>query len=248
MRRLGNAYTASVFASLASLVSNKAADLKGKRAAVFSYGSGLASSFFALRFDADLEDMAQKMDLLKRLSATEVRPCQEFVDALKASHCIFSPALADLSLVDARAGTQLERLDTFWFNGIPRAEYLLPQAVRFQVQKDVWCCTSSVDHRCGLVISFSIGGQKSILLDIYILLALIHAIQIHTRTRLRRQSSHGSAAVLYSIHDQGTAVGIASHSPAFSIQHLHYTWQQDRHAVCAVSTGSGDNAKRPRIR
>jgi len=83
MRRLGNAYTASVYASLASLISTSASTLVGKRVGVFSYGSGLASSFFALRIDASVEEMSQKMDLLSRLEKTQVRPCQEFIDALK---------------------------------------------------------------------------------------------------------------------------------------------------------------------
>jgi hydroxymethylglutaryl-CoA synthase len=46
----GNMYCASVYSSLCSLLMNVDSEkLQGKRIGIFSYGSGLASSFFSLR-------------------------------------------------------------------------------------------------------------------------------------------------------------------------------------------------------
>lgn len=69
----GNMYTASVYGGLVSLLSNvKGEDIAGKRVGIFSYGSGLASSFFSLRVVGDVCEMAQKVDLHKRLEARRV--------------------------------------------------------------------------------------------------------------------------------------------------------------------------------
>ena len=66
----GNMYTASVYGSLVSLLSNIAADqLKGRRVAIFSYGSGLASSLFSMKVTGDVTEMAQKLALHQRLDA-----------------------------------------------------------------------------------------------------------------------------------------------------------------------------------
>lgn len=69
----GNMYTASVYGGLVSLLSNvKGEDIAGKRVGIFSYGSGLASSFFSLRVVGDVSEMAEKVDLHKRLEARRV--------------------------------------------------------------------------------------------------------------------------------------------------------------------------------
>jgi hydroxymethylglutaryl-CoA synthase len=82
-RRCGNMYTASLYGGLASLVSAIApADLKGKRISLFAYGSGCASSFFAIRVKGDTTEIRRKLDLLNRLAAMTVVPCQDYVDAL----------------------------------------------------------------------------------------------------------------------------------------------------------------------
>ncbi|KAF5833332.1 3-hydroxy-3-methylglutaryl coenzyme A synthase [Dunaliella salina] len=47
-RRVGNAYTASLYIGLAGLWADKGSDLRGKRILLFSFGSGVVSSFFAL--------------------------------------------------------------------------------------------------------------------------------------------------------------------------------------------------------
>ncbi|KAI4106314.1 MAG: hypothetical protein LQ339_003051 [Xanthoria mediterranea] len=69
----GNMYTASVYGSLVSLMSNvSGGDIAGKRIGIFSYGSGLASSLFSLRVVGDVSEMVTKVDLHKRLDARRV--------------------------------------------------------------------------------------------------------------------------------------------------------------------------------
>ena len=46
-RQLGNAYTASLYVGLASLLENDAKDLSGERVGCFSYGSGCVGEFFS---------------------------------------------------------------------------------------------------------------------------------------------------------------------------------------------------------
>ncbi|KAJ7180778.1 hydroxymethylglutaryl-coenzyme A synthase C terminal-domain-containing protein [Mycena filopes] len=83
-RRLGNMYTASLYGCLASLLSTvPSAELQGKRASLYAFGSGCAGSFFTLRIKGDTSEIAEKMDLLNRLKKMKVVPCQEFVDALE---------------------------------------------------------------------------------------------------------------------------------------------------------------------
>ena len=66
----GNMYTASLYGSLCALLSNVAADdIKGKRIALFSYGSGLASSLFSMKINGDVSRIVENLDLHKRLEA-----------------------------------------------------------------------------------------------------------------------------------------------------------------------------------
>ncbi|KAJ7105470.1 hydroxymethylglutaryl-coenzyme A synthase N terminal-domain-containing protein [Mycena crocata] len=83
-RRLGNMYTASLYGCLASLLSTvPSAELQGKRASLYAFGSGCAGSFFTLKIKGDTSEIATKMDLLNRLAKMKVVPCQDFVDALE---------------------------------------------------------------------------------------------------------------------------------------------------------------------
>ncbi|KAK5169855.1 3-hydroxy-3-methylglutaryl coenzyme A synthase [Saxophila tyrrhenica] len=71
----GNMYCASVYGSLISLLSNVSSDgMQGKRIAIFSYGSGLASSMFSLRVRGSTEEMRSKVDLQKRLDERRTVP------------------------------------------------------------------------------------------------------------------------------------------------------------------------------
>lgn len=77
----GNMYTASVYSGLASLLSNiDSKDLLGKRIALFSYGSGLASSLFSIRVNGSTKDISEKIDLLKRLETRRVVEPQVYDD------------------------------------------------------------------------------------------------------------------------------------------------------------------------
>ena len=64
----GNMYCASVYGSLISLLCNISSDdLQGKRVAIFSYGSGLASSMFSLKIKGSVQEIRDKVDLHTRL-------------------------------------------------------------------------------------------------------------------------------------------------------------------------------------
>lgn len=81
--RCGNMYTGSLYGGLSSLVSTvEPQNLRGKRIAMYAYGSGAASSFFTIRVKGDTSVIREKLDLINRLESMKVVPCQEFVDAL----------------------------------------------------------------------------------------------------------------------------------------------------------------------
>jgi len=85
MKRLGNMYTASLYGALASLIDSVGGsdEVIGKNVGMFSYGSGLASSFFQIGFRGEVKEMREKMDLKARLASMSVSPCAEWIDALK---------------------------------------------------------------------------------------------------------------------------------------------------------------------
>lgn len=101
MRRLGNAYTASLYACLASLVDDQGASLVGKRVAMFSYGSGLAASFFAVNVKRDPSSIKNTLDLQNRFQQMSVRPCQEFTEALDVRSVLQMPC--DVASADCLA-------------------------------------------------------------------------------------------------------------------------------------------------
>ncbi|KAF4553649.1 Hydroxymethylglutaryl-CoA synthase [Elsinoe fawcettii] len=69
----GNMYSASVYGSLCSLISNVSnSDLQGRRVGIFSYGSGLASSLFSLKIKGSVEDIQKKLDLQARIDSRRV--------------------------------------------------------------------------------------------------------------------------------------------------------------------------------
>ena len=71
----GNMYCASVYGSLISLLCNVPSDeIQGKRVAVFSYGSGLASSMFSLKVKGSTEAIRKQVDLHQRLDARRTVP------------------------------------------------------------------------------------------------------------------------------------------------------------------------------
>nr|P54961.1 RecName: Full=Hydroxymethylglutaryl-CoA synthase 1; Short=HMG-CoA synthase 1; AltName: Full=3-hydroxy-3-methylglutaryl coenzyme A synthase 1 [Blattella germanica]ALM02099.1 hydroxymethylglutaryl-CoA synthase 1 [synthetic construct]CAA52032.1 hydroxymethylglutaryl-CoA synthase [Blattella germanica] len=67
--QVGNMYTPSLYGGLVSLlVSKSAQELAGKRVALFSYGSGLASSMFSLRISSDASAKSSLQRLVSNLS------------------------------------------------------------------------------------------------------------------------------------------------------------------------------------
>lgn len=82
----GNMYCASVYGGLVSLLSNVDGEsLVGKRIGVFSYGSGLASSFFSMKVTADTAEFSDKVDLHRRLQARRTVP-PEVYDEVRGWH------------------------------------------------------------------------------------------------------------------------------------------------------------------
>jgi hydroxymethylglutaryl-CoA synthase len=69
----GNMYCGSVYASLCSLLANvDSQTAQGKRIALFSYGSGLASSLFSFIVKGSYENIAKSLDIQNRLDARRV--------------------------------------------------------------------------------------------------------------------------------------------------------------------------------
>ncbi|KAI1078044.1 hydroxymethylglutaryl-CoA synthase [Whalleya microplaca] len=66
----GNMYCASLWSGLASIIGNvDSATLQGKRIGLFSYGSGLAASFFSARINGSTEEISKILDIPNKLAA-----------------------------------------------------------------------------------------------------------------------------------------------------------------------------------
>jgi hydroxymethylglutaryl-CoA synthase len=77
----GNMYCGSVYGSLCSLLSNISNEqLQDKRIALFSYGSGLASSMFSFKVRGSIENIQKKLDLQARLDSRRVVPPETYDD------------------------------------------------------------------------------------------------------------------------------------------------------------------------
>lgn len=75
----GNMYCASVYGSLVALMSNvPSEEFKGRRIGIFSYGSGLASSFFSMKVVGDISPMVKQLDLHERLEARTTLPPETY--------------------------------------------------------------------------------------------------------------------------------------------------------------------------
>ncbi|RAK98873.1 hydroxymethylglutaryl-CoA synthase [Aspergillus ibericus CBS 121593] len=75
----GNMYTASLYCSLISLISNiDLTSAKEKTIGMFSYGSGLSSTLFALKVTGDLAPMVQKINLMARLKERIIATPEEY--------------------------------------------------------------------------------------------------------------------------------------------------------------------------
>ncbi|CAH0056459.1 unnamed protein product [Clonostachys solani] len=86
----GNMYCASVWGGLASLLSFvEPKNLEGKRIALFSYGSGLAASFFSFRINGSVENISKVLNIPARLEARRAVPPETYdsmCDLRKQAH------------------------------------------------------------------------------------------------------------------------------------------------------------------
>lgn len=75
----GNMYCASVYGSLVALLSNAPREgFTDRRVGIFSYGSGLASSFFSLKVVGDISPMVKQLNLHERLDARRTVPPETY--------------------------------------------------------------------------------------------------------------------------------------------------------------------------
>lgn len=80
----GNMYSASLYSALASLLSHvDEKELAGKRISLFSYGSGLAASFFSLQVKGDISKIVQNLDLKNQLKDRKTITPEEYEECLK---------------------------------------------------------------------------------------------------------------------------------------------------------------------
>lgn len=87
----GNMYTASVYGGLVSLLSNIQFDpTQPKRVAIFSYGSGLASSMFSFKIVGDVSTISKKLNLNNRLESRRTVPPQEYDNVCISRSCCHS--------------------------------------------------------------------------------------------------------------------------------------------------------------
>lgn len=97
----GNMYCASVWGGLAGLISLvDSATLQGKRIGLFSYGSGLASSFCSFRVAGSTEKIANILDIPNRLAARHAVPPQTY-DDVRYHFALLLLLLLSLSLLEA---------------------------------------------------------------------------------------------------------------------------------------------------
>uniref|UniRef100_A0A0D9XAF9 Hydroxymethylglutaryl-CoA synthase n=1 Tax=Leersia perrieri TaxID=77586 RepID=A0A0D9XAF9_9ORYZ len=87
-KQIGNMYTASLYAALASVIYNKHGSLDGQRILMFSYGSGLTSTMFSLRLrdgqhPFSLMSIASVLDVTTKLESRHVTSPEKFIETLK---------------------------------------------------------------------------------------------------------------------------------------------------------------------
>eukprot|EP00190_Bangiopsis_sp_CCMP1999_P006900 CAMPEP_0198722348 /NCGR_PEP_ID=MMETSP1475-20131203/112_1 /TAXON_ID= ORGANISM="Unidentified sp., Strain CCMP1999" /NCGR_SAMPLE_ID=MMETSP1475 /ASSEMBLY_ACC=CAM_ASM_001111 /LENGTH=443 /DNA_ID=CAMNT_0044483251 /DNA_START=103 /DNA_END=1431 /DNA_ORIENTATION=- len=109
-KRIGNAYTASLWSSLAALLEDQGDELIGKRILMFSYGSGLASSMFSVRVINSVANIASKLSIRSNLDERTLRSPEFYSEVLARKE--------ELYQVLGKKSTQ--SLDDLW----PDATYL----------------------------------------------------------------------------------------------------------------------------
>mmetsp|Transcript_32268 Transcript_32268/g.126275 ORF Transcript_32268/g.126275 Transcript_32268/m.126275 type:complete len:313 (+) Transcript_32268:607-1545(+) len=113
-KRIGNAYTASLWSSLAAILEEKGDELVGKRILMFSYGSGLASSMFIVRVASPIGKLSSSLFIKDRLDARRIVDPEHFTDVLERKekkYCTFSVEPAQELAELWPQTTCLERID-----------------------------------------------------------------------------------------------------------------------------------------
>ncbi len=83
-KQLGNSYTGSLYASLASLIATQTdQQLHHKRALLFSYGSGSAATMFSATFAKSVANIRQKLDIQNRLEHRRSVTAEEYLETMK---------------------------------------------------------------------------------------------------------------------------------------------------------------------
>ena len=105
-RKIGNIYTGSLYLSLISLVFNRSeADLQGKRAFMYSYGSGVSASSFSVRFSPSFSKSI-------------------FLNTQRVSEMVFGRTKVDISTFDALNLLREKHYNGFNISNVPRSEHL----------------------------------------------------------------------------------------------------------------------------
>ncbi|KAG9297963.1 hypothetical protein G9A89_018791 [Geosiphon pyriformis] len=80
----GNMYTASLYGALISLLATVPSDdLIGKRVGLFSYGSGLAATFFSLQIISPITNIVEQLDLHNRLDLRVELTPEQFQEIMR---------------------------------------------------------------------------------------------------------------------------------------------------------------------
>nr|CAG8566236.1 2878_t:CDS:2 [Entrophospora candida] len=120
--QIGNMYCASLYGTLVSLLSSEdVKDLIGKRVAMFSYGSGLSSSFFSFQIKKSVKDISEKLNIKNRLDSRLIVQPEKFAKVMNSREEThgkkdFEPN-GDNSSIDETMfeGTYyLEKIDSKW--------------------------------------------------------------------------------------------------------------------------------------
>ena len=98
-RRLGNSYTASLYAGLCSLLDHDE-DLAGKRIGLFSYGSGSVGEFFTARVVPGYEQQSRRQAVTEALDARVPLSIDEY----RALHATELASAEDVSTPKVTAG------------------------------------------------------------------------------------------------------------------------------------------------
>jgi hydroxymethylglutaryl-CoA synthase len=92
-RQLGNSYTGSLYASLASLIATQSdQQLAHKKALLFSYGSGSAATMFSASFNKPVDRIREQLDLQNRLEHRRSVTSEEYLETMKLREKVHSLA------------------------------------------------------------------------------------------------------------------------------------------------------------